>query len=204
MPLVIHPRVRKSVGRLAALTCVAVFASTGAALAACPSQPVSTPFTHWGDNSSYFLVPGGSFEGTTAQVGWTLSNASLTSTNDSSSVSHGGGEQALTINGGGSATSPYFCLDSTMTAFRFFARQLQGGSDLKVVGLVKTWYGAYRVPLAAIPDGSMSSWGPVSKIAIPTSRIPIQISIPVSVRFVVPSEGSWQMKDVYVDPYRNS
>ena len=74
MPLVIHPRVRKTIGRIAALTCVAVFVSSGAAFAAqCPTQSAKQKFSKWGDSSSYFLVPGGSFEGTPAQVGWTLS-----------------------------------------------------------------------------------------------------------------------------------
>src|SRR6185312_7774164 len=74
VPLVIHPRVRKTLGRIAALTCVAVFVSSGAAFAAqCPTPPVKQKFSKWGDSSSYFLLPGGSFEGTAAQVGWNLS-----------------------------------------------------------------------------------------------------------------------------------
>ena len=83
VPLVIHPRVRKTIGRIAALTCVAVFVSSGAAFAAqCPTQATKQKFSKWGDSSSYFLVPGGSFEGTPAQVGWTLSNARLTPGNE--------------------------------------------------------------------------------------------------------------------------
>ena len=58
MPLVAHPRVRKAVGRIAAMTCVAVFASTGARSLR-RVQPVSTPFAQFGDTSSYFLVPRG-------------------------------------------------------------------------------------------------------------------------------------------------
>src|SRR6201995_4060635 len=83
VPLVIHPRVRKTVGRIAALTCAAVFVSAGAAFAAqCPTQSAKQKFTKFGDSSNYFLVPGGSFEGTEAQVGWTLSGATLTSGNE--------------------------------------------------------------------------------------------------------------------------
>ena len=69
MPLVIHPRVRKTIGRIAALTCAAVFVSSGAAFAAqCPTQSAKQKFSKWGDSSSYFLLPGGSFEGTPADL----------------------------------------------------------------------------------------------------------------------------------------
>ena len=129
MPLVIHPRVRKTVGRIAALTCVAVFASSGAAFAAqCPTQSVKKKFSRWGDSSSYFLVPGGSFEGTAAQVGWTLSGADLTAGNEPFHLNSASDDQSLLINGGGSATSPTFCVDSTMQSVRLFVRQTERGS----------------------------------------------------------------------------
>src|ERR1700759_2424909 len=57
VPLVIHPRVRKTVGRIAALTCAAVFVSSGAGLAAqCPTQSGKQKFSKWGASSSYFLL----------------------------------------------------------------------------------------------------------------------------------------------------
>ena len=70
MPLVIHFRARKAIHRITALTCFALLASTGAAFAACPAQPVATPFLQWSDANGYFLVPGGSFEGSSDDVGW--------------------------------------------------------------------------------------------------------------------------------------
>ena len=67
---------------LPGLTCLGVFASTGAALADCPAQSVSTPFSQWGDTTDYFLVPGGSFEGTPARWGGRCPGASLTAGNE--------------------------------------------------------------------------------------------------------------------------
>jgi hypothetical protein len=203
MPLVIHPRLRRAISRIAAGTCVALFVSTGAAFASCTSHSSSTPFLHWGDHSSYFLVPGGSFEGPAAQVGWTLSEASIGDGDEPASVPGVGDDQSLTINPGGSATSPYFCLDATMPDFRFLDHQTAAGSDLKVVGLVKTRYGVAQVPVADLTDGSMPFWAAVAPIAIPSGKIPAGLSIPVAVRFEVPaSSGSWQVDDVYIDPYR--
>ena len=157
MPLVIHPRVRKTVGRIAALTCVAVFVSSGAAFAAqCPTQSAKQKFSKWGDSSSYFLVPGGSFEGTPAQVGWTLSGATLTPGNEPFHINGATDDQSLVIGGGASATSPAFCVDSTMPSIRFFVRQTAPGSDLKLQGVVQTPRGPLSMTVADLPDGSLS------------------------------------------------
>jgi hypothetical protein len=200
----IPSRVRSVAGRIAALTCVGVFASTGVALASCPAPSGSTPFSQWGDTSNYFLVPGGSFEGTTDQVGWTLSNASLTSVNEPFYVDGSGDSQSLTINGGGSATSPSFCVDDTMTALRFFAHQVTAGSDLRVDALVQTASGVSTVPVADLADGSMASWAPTQPITGNSAALPNGSSVTVALRFTVPSSaGTWQLDDVYVDPYRS-
>ena len=202
MPLVIHPRVRKTVGRIAALTCAAVFVSSGAAFAAqCPTQSVKQQFSHWGDSSNYFLVQGGSFEGTPAQVGWTLDGSSLTAGNEPWDLNGSGDNQSLEIDGGGSATSPIFCVDSTMPSLRLFVRQTAPGSDLKVQGVVQTPGGSFTVTVGDLADGSVSSWTPV-QINVDTSHIPQGTSIPAALRLVVPGDGSWQIDDVYVDPYR--
>jgi hypothetical protein len=210
MPLVIHPRVRKAAGRVAAMTCVAVFASTGAAFASngpsspsCQAQPVTTPFANWGDNSDYFLVPGGSFEGTAQQVGWSLSDASLTAGNETFQVDGSSDDQSLTIKGGGSATSSFFCLDNTMHDLRFFARQTAPGSNLIVQAVVRIGHHEIVLPLASLADGSMPSWAPVPQIGLQGRLLPRWVRLPVALRFVVPDgQSSWQLDDVYVDPYR--
>jgi hypothetical protein len=202
VPLVIHPRVRKTIGRVAALTCAAVFVSSGAAFAAqCPTQSAKQKFSKWGDSSSYFLVPGGSFEGTPAQVGWTLSGATLTAGNEPFHLNAASDDQSLEIGGGASATSPAFCVDSTMPSIRFFVRQTEPGSDLRVQGVVPTPHGPLTVTVADLPDGSLSWWTPV-EITVQTNRIPKGFSVAAAMRFLVPGSGSWQIDDVYVDPYR--
>lgn len=203
MPLVIHPRIRKAIRRTAAVTCFALLASTGVAFASCPPPSVTTPFSQWSDTNSYFLVPGGSFEGTPDQVGWSLSGASLTPGNEPFLVTNSLDGQSLTINGGGSATSPYFCVDRTMQSLRFFAQQAAAGSDLQVQALVQTGGGVNTVPVADLSDGSMSSWAPTQPI-YGSGTVPGGSSVMVALRFLAPlSAGSWQIDDVYVDPYRS-
>ncbi|HWE09669.1 MAG TPA: hypothetical protein VG325_09950 [Solirubrobacteraceae bacterium] len=199
------------------MTCVAVFASTGAAFAStgaafasaggasesCQAQPVTTPFANWGDQSSYFLAPGGSFEGTAAQVGWSLSGAGLTAGNEPFHAGGSSGRQSLTISGGGSATAPFFCLDSTMPDLRFFARQAAPGSDLEVQAVVQIGHHQFVLPLGSVADGSMPAWGPVPQIVLQGHVLPRWLRLPVALRLVVPGgQGSWQLDDVYVDPFR--
>jgi hypothetical protein len=198
----VPPRLSRRLTRIAALSCLAVLGSAGAASAACPVRPTTTPFANWGDNSSYFPVPGGSFEGSAGEVGWTLSNATLTAGNEPFEVNASTDSQALTINGGGSATSPYFCVDNTMSSLRLFAQQVSGGGDLQIQAVVQTangnGNGTTTLPLGTIADGTIPSWAPTQPINGSTSS-----TLMVALRFAVPAAAaSWQIDDVYVDPYR--
>ncbi len=179
------------------------FASNGI-LATCQTPPVSTPFSQWGDNSNYFLAPGGSFEGTADQVGWTLSNATLTSGNEPFLVNDPGDSQSLTIAGGGSATSPYFCVDNTMSSLRFFAQQVSAGVGLRAQALVQTSNGVTTVPLAHLLDGSTPTWAPSDPIVADSSGLADGQTLMVALQFTVRSSAAiWQIDDVYVDPYRS-
>ncbi len=206
----IRPRLRDAAGRVAAIACLGLFVAPGVALASnstlatCQTPAVSTPFSQWGDTNSYYLAPGGSFEGTTGQVGWTLSGASLTAGNEPFHVGGSGDGQSLTIDGGGSATSPYFCVDNTMTSLRFFAQQVTSGGDLQVQALVQTPNGPQAVSLADLADGSMPSWAPTQPIGGNTSGLADGQTVQVALQFSVPaSSAAWQIDDLYVDPWRS-
>lgn len=210
MSLLAHSRRRIALSRAAVLAVLGLIALPGGAfasnstLASCPSQPVSTPFSGRGDTNSYFLAPGGSFEGTANQVGWNLSGASLTAGNEPFFVNGAGDGQSLTIAGGGSATSPFFCVDNTMDSLRFLARQLSPGAGLRVQALVQTSSGVTTVPVAHLLDGSMSSWAPTDVIPGDTSGLSDGQTVMVALQFTVrASTASWQIDDIYVDPYRS-
>jgi hypothetical protein len=211
VPYFISLRARRTVRRVAVATCFAFLAIVGSALADCPAQPVSTPFQQWGDTNSYFLVPGGSLEGTLDDIGWNLSNASLTQGNEQFNVNDPGDSQSLTINGGGSATSPYFCVDNSMASMRFFAQQTNPGSDLQIQAVIQTWHGPVVKSIGDIADGSMSAdgstppaWAPTDPIDGGASQLPAGRTLMVALRFQVPStDGTWQIDDIYVDPYRS-
>ena len=173
-------------------------------LATCQTAPISNPFSQWGDNNDYFLAPGGSFEGTADQVGWTLSNATLSSGNEPFGVNDPGDSQSLTIAGGGSATSPFFCVDNTMSSLRFFAQQVSAGAGLRAQALVQTSNGVTTVPLAHLLDGSTPKWAPSDPVVANTSSLADGQTLQVALQFTVrASAASWQIDDVYVDPYRS-
>lgn len=230
MPLVLHPRVRKQVGRLAALTAAGMFAATGVATAApgpvpapiagsppaaglttaaahtgCPSQPVSQTFASFGDTSNYFPLPGGNFEGASA-AGWTLSNARLTAGGEPFAVGGSGDSQSLTITGTGRALSPIFCLDATMPDIRFFARQSAAGSGLKVALILKHGAhddaGQHGDTVVDLADGSMPSWAPTGQLQL-TDALSIAPGqqVQAQLEFEVKGQGAWQIDDVYVDPW---
>jgi hypothetical protein len=198
-------RLRVAIARIAALALFGLLAIPGLAFASCPASPVTTPFAQWGDSGNYFLLPGGSFEGTAEQVGWALSGASLAPGNEPFYVNDSGDTQSLTIDGGGSATSPFFCVDNTMTSLRFFAQQTAAGAGLRVRALVQsTDGGVTSVPVARLFDGSMSDWAPTDVIPGDTSSLSDDQTLMVALQFTVrPSAASWQIDDLYVDPYRS-
>lgn len=202
MPFVIHPRVRKGLGRLATMTAVGVLASTGvAAAASCPSVSTTTPLSQFGDNNSYFVAPGGTFEGASLPAGST--GASLTAGNEPWHVVNSSDNQSLTIQSGGSVTLPSTCIDATMPDLRFFARQVAPGSDLKVSLVVQTGGWPLTIPLARLADGSMSDWGLTNAIYAPAGMsIAPGGTVNAALKLTVTSGGgAWQVDDVLVDPY---
>jgi len=207
MPFVLHPRVRKGVCRLAAVTALGVLAPAGVAVAACPAQPTTPAFSALGDSNQYFAAPGGTFEGATTS--WTLQNASLTAGNEPWQVNSPTDSQSLAINAGGTAYSQPFCLDSTMPSFRFFARQNGGLSNLKVYLVLSdgsTDEGSNIDNVATLLSGSAPNWTPSSQVSIaqllnlaPGGSMQARIAFQV-----VDGWGGWQIDDVFVDPYRTA
>jgi hypothetical protein len=91
-----------------------------------------------------------------------------------------------------------------MSSLRFFAQQLSAGAGLRVQALVQTSSGVTTVPLARLVDGSVPAWAPSAPIAADTSSLADGQTVMVALQFTVrASAASWQIDDVYVDPYRS-
>ncbi len=123
MPYIIRPRRVRSVV-LAILGATALFGAMPAlASAACPTPESSQLLAENGDNASYFLLEGSSFE--SGAPGWSLINAEVVS--EGSEGAGGDSGHAVLIHPGGEAISPAFCVSSNIPSFRFYAKQLSGG-----------------------------------------------------------------------------
>lgn len=189
--------------RLAALTAALMFAIPAVASAAsCPAQPTATPFTQWGDAGSYFALPGGNFESSLADSGWSLHRAELTASNEPFNVAAGTDSHSLTIDGGGTAVSPSFCLDDAMPYLRFFARSLGVPGKLQVRLVVQTPAGQVSAPFSRVAElatGSMPDWAPTPLLTLTNGVTGTGVARLV---FSVAGHRGWQVDDIYVDPYR--
>ena len=85
-----------------------------------------------------------------------------------------------------------------------FAQQAGAGTDLRVKALVQNPDGGVTpVSIADLADGSMPTWAPTDAIGA-SSHVPAGSSLMVALRFRAPvSSGSWEIDDIYVDPYRS-
>src|SRR4051794_39734052 len=79
--------------------------------AACSTAGTTQAFKQFGDSAAYSLVPGGSFESSTA--GWTLNNAKVTSGNETYKVRAASDSHSLTVQPTGLVVSDKICVDTT-------------------------------------------------------------------------------------------
>jgi hypothetical protein len=204
MPIVLQPRVRRRLGRLAALTVAAMFAVPAAAFASsCPAQATTTPFTQWGDTASYFSVADGNFESPLSGSGWIVAGGQRTPGNEPFYVGSSSDSHSLTIEGERTAVSPAFCIDDSMPYFRFFAHALGSIGELQVRLLVQTATGPLSLPIGQalnLTAGSMANWGPTGQLNLADNATG-QSALGRLV-FRVTGRASWQIDDIYVDPYR--
>jgi hypothetical protein len=168
-------------------------------LLTCQGYSYSQPFSAWGDQGSYFLAPGGSFEGASS---WTLAGgAQIVPGNepfflDSTSDSH-----SLLLPAGSSATTPSMCMAALSPDLRFVGKST-GGAGVRVdvystgvLGLAK---------LVASTNVSLgSTWAPTSEIQLLLANVMAVTNVgttSLSLRFTPIGSGSVQIDDVYVDP----
>ena len=103
---------------LAVAVVAAAFVSPAAQAASCANRTLTSPFSRFGDSNKYFLAPSGSFESGTA--GWALSNAAVSTGNESFYLNATTDKNSLKLTG--SALSPAFCITRDDPLLRFTAK----------------------------------------------------------------------------------
>ncbi|TMK98029.1 MAG: hypothetical protein E6G34_10165 [Actinobacteria bacterium] len=192
----------RRISRIAAALCASgLFAAVMPAVAAasCPTTTSSTALAQFGDNASYYLLAGSTFE--TGTSGWSLNHAAVIG--EKTAI---GGSHAVAIEPNGTATSPEFCVSSEYPSFRFFAHQVGGyggyGSSLNVSLRWTDSYGySHQVTVATLQPNSSWTLSPVLQLA---SALPLWMpGSTLKVKLVLQPgyAAKWAVADVYIDPY---
>jgi hypothetical protein len=166
----------------------------------CDSQTYSQPFARFGDNATYTPVPGGAFE--PGQKAWTTTGgAKVVSGNESYKVGSSDDGYSLQIPAGGTATSPSMCVGLAEPTIRWFQKSGLLGT-MTVTVLTETSLG--EVTETPVGAGVLStSWSPgVLPSLIVTNLLPLLGPDKTAVAFRFRAvTGTWNVDDVYVDPY---
>jgi hypothetical protein len=164
-------------------------------------DPASQVFAPWGDYAWYAPVPGGSFESGTPS--WALSGgARVVAGNETFYVRSPSDSRSLYLPSGSSALSQTVCFGLGDWHARFFVRNAGSGGTLKVDIVVKSLLGSV---VALLDGGSMSAsgtWAPSPRVRLTLTNLCSLLGVrAVAFRFRA-SGGSFQVDDVYLDPFK--
>jgi len=196
--------VKKSAAVLVVVSCALVSLAFGAAsgqagLFGCGPAAYQHPFTSWGDNASYVLAPGGSFEGASS---WKLSgSAQVVGGNEPFFLNGRSDSHSLVLAPGGSATAPAACLGAFDPTLRLGGKSSDGSGvhvDIYAAGVL----GLVKLPTGA--DISLSSSWNASSIQLLTVQNLLALTnlgtTNIVLRFSPIGSATVQLDDVYIDP----
>jgi hypothetical protein len=203
-----NPKLRAALAALAASVASAALAAPANAgvlvksATDCDAPVTSQPFARFGDNASYKLVGDGGFENGAA--GWTLSGGAKVVAGNEAYHVHGAGDgYSLSLPAGSSATSPTVCVGLDEPTLRFFVRKNSGLLSTMAVSIkVETSLGlVVTLPIGVDLGGN---WHPSLPMIMLGNLLPLLPGdkTPVQFQFTPLLSGSWQVDDVYVDPWR--
>jgi hypothetical protein len=174
-----------------------------AVASACTLDTSGSPvFGSLGDTANYALVQNGSFEDTTS--GWSLTSARTVAGNESFKVNGAGDSRSLSINPTGVAVSPPICVGVATPTFRFVARRTSGSWAQMNVNLLWTDAAGVSHNTTAGSVGGTTDWAlsPILNLGATLPLVQADDTLSVRIQFV-PAHygGTWNIDDVYVDPY---
>ena len=165
-----------------------------------------TPFGAWGDRGSYFALPNSGFENGTS--GWTLAGgARVVPGNETSYIGSKGDRSSLSLPSGASAQSDPACFQVTDQTVRLMVKTPFGrGAQLKVDAyvLTQTPGGVNIRTVSTQVDAQPGGWKPSQPVTFSLGQSQM-LAPTATVRFTFTAlGGSWQIDDVYVDPFKSN
>jgi hypothetical protein len=166
-----------------------------------PVQPFSAVD---GDTRSYYPVPNNGLE--FGPLGWTLSRGATIARGNEPWFVSGQGRYSLALPPGGSALSPPACIGLLDPTLRFFALSDGANRPLSVQvqfrGVAGNLLGLLDFDSLS-PDG-YAQWTPSDDVPSLLGGVPL-LSRSFQVKFTgTQSSGTWQVDDLYVDPWISS
>jgi hypothetical protein len=194
-----------SVGFLASSASAGLLSTVAGVLPSCSARPTSTPFAPWGDQSSYFLMPGGGFE--SGAPGWTLAGSNVVSGNESFFVNAKTDTHSLAIPTGARGVSPTVCVSMGQNTIRLFVKNPGvAGSVLHVQAFVQNPLTGLVLSTGADITGTAGPtvWAPSKPILIPNLLGGVLGTQNLTLMFTTTgTPATWNIDDVYVDPFKS-
>jgi hypothetical protein len=159
---------------------------------------VVKPFAAWGDDSSYVLVPGGTFEpGTKA---WELGGgAKVVYGNEPYFVHSTADRYSLYMPAGATVTTPAMCFAAGDWHLRFLS---VGNGNIRVKVVVKSLLGL----LTILDGGSVTSggtWKPSPQVGLLLTNVTGLVSTD-SISLRLTAGSAVRIDDVYLDPWKST
>lgn len=169
----------------------------------CASQSLDQVFRPWADLADYTLAPGGDAESTGALT--LTGDAALAPGNEPFQVGAPTDASSVRLPAGSSATTGAICVGLGHPTMRFFARSSGTNlfSSLRVDVLFQGVLGLRTLPIGLVSPSS--SWTPTAPFLVVANLLPLlpPNSTPVAFRLTPQGAGTWNVDDVYVDPWGN-
>jgi hypothetical protein len=177
----------------------------GSLLPSCAPVPTTMPFAPWGDSHSYFLMPDGGFE--SGAPGWTrVAGPTVVSGNETSFVNARTDSHSLAMPTGGVVVSPTQCVAMGENTIRLFVKNSGVASSvLHIQAFVQNPLTGLVLSTGFNIKGTAgaTAWAPSNQLFIPnllggvlgTQRLTLVFS-------TTGAPATWNIDDVYVDPFK--
>ena len=177
-----------------------------AAATKCPARTMTSPFAHWGDTGKYFALDNNGFENGSAS--WTFAGgATVVSGNESFHIHAAGDSHSLRLPTGASAQSAATCFDVTAQTVRLMVKgPSSSGAQLKVDAYILTHTSngdnIRTVSTQILNPGT--AWNPSAAVTFALGQSQM-LAATATVQFTFTAlGGTWQIDDVYVDPFAST
>jgi hypothetical protein len=184
---------------VAAATVAVAPAGAATTITNCGFRTTSQSLLGLGDDASYYLAQGGSFD--PGRSPWALNQASVVAGNEPWNVVPGANNSSLQIRPGGSAVSGYDCNANGEDVVRFFYRSpgVPGSRlhvSIAVMSSVGITYQTYDL------SGAATGWTLSRPLQVPNQRGGAGVQVVTLTISAAGTAATWQIDDVLVDPWR--